>query len=343
MKRVTIRDVAEKAGYSITTVSMVLNNKPVSIPEKTRIKVWKTAEELKYRPNQLAVSMITKHSHVIGLIIPDNSNAFFAELSKEVELAAQREGYGVIYGNSNNDSKRDICYIRMFADRQVDGIIFARSSSQTQEDELRLLRVVKELSLPLVMIDRQIDNSDACAVLLDHFKGGYLAAKHLIRLGHTRIGAYTGPRSLQSSNERLTGYRFALEESGLPYDRSLVFEGNYTASGGEEALRYFLNQRASAVFCFNDLMALGLYREIAIAGLSVPDDISIIGFDNSFLSEIIHPALTTVEQPIAQMGRRAVSFLLRQIEGREIPPEQRRDIFEPKLVIRESVEEYGKD
>ena len=239
MYRVTIRDVAQRAGYSITTVSMVLNNKNVCIPPDTRQKVWAAVKELGYRPNQLAVSMVTKRSHVLGLIIPDNSNMFFAELSKAIERAARRVGYGLIYGNSSNDSKRDIQYIQMFADRQVDGIVFAKSASLAQEDDAKLLACMADCALPFVTVDRQIAGSDTCAVLLNHFKGGYLATRHLIGLGHTRIGAYTGPLDLLSSNERLAGYRSALEEAGIPYDEKLVFEGDYQYTGGVAALRHF--------------------------------------------------------------------------------------------------------
>lgn len=342
MNRVTIRDVAQLAGYSITTVSMVLNNKDVCIPSNTQKKVWDAARELGYRPNKLAVSMVTKRSHVLGLIIPDNSNLFFAELSKAIECAARRAGYGLIYGNSSNDLKHDIQYIQMFADQQVDGIVFTKSTSLAREDDEKLLDCMADCALPFVMVDRQIPGSDTCAVLLNHFKGGYLATRHLISLGHTRIGAYTGPRDLQSSNERLMGYRSALEEAGIPYDENLVFEGNYQYTGGEAALRHFLNQGVSAVFCFNDLMAFGLYRELPAAGLRVPQDLSIVGFDNIFLNDIVQPALTTVEQPIAAMGQSAVNFLIRLIEGEDIPPYSRRDIFEPKLIVRSSTAEYRK-
>lgn len=138
MNRVTIRDVAQLAGYSITTVSMVLNNKDVCIPSNTRKKVWDAARELGYRPNKLAVSMVTKRSHMLGLIIPDNSNLFFAELSKAIECAARRAGYGLIYGNSSNDLKHDIQYIQMFADQQVDGIVFTKSTSLAREDDEKL-------------------------------------------------------------------------------------------------------------------------------------------------------------------------------------------------------------
>lgn len=341
MARPTIRDVAQKAGYSIATVSLVLNHKNVSIPNSTREKIWAVVKELNYRPNQLAVSMVTKKSKVLGLIIPDNSNAFFADISKAIERAARHAGYGLIYGNSNNDSRRDLQYMRMFSDRQVDGIIFAKSTSVFEEDDEKSLQFMKNSVIPFVTIDRQVPGSEVRSVMLNHFKGGYLATRHLIQLGHRRIGAYTGPSDLQNSNERLEGYRSALAEAGIVFDPALIFEGDYQLGQEEAAFTHFLNQKVSAVFCFNDLMAFGLYREMRRAGLSIPDDLSIVGFDNIFFSDIIQPALTTIGQPITEMGKCVVETLLGIIEGDPSATSIRRhQVFEPKLLVRESTKQF---
>ena len=199
-KRATIRDVAERAGYSITAVSMVLHNKPVSIPQSTRAKIWAAAESLNYRPNQLAVSMITKRSQVLGLIIPDNSNLFFAELSKAIEMEAIGRGYGLLYGNTNNDPARDKEYIHMFVDRRVDGIIYSKSASFKLEDEKSSLKALQDSQLPFVTVDRRLSNTEGHSVLLNPFTGGYLATRHLPELGPKRIGCFTGPLNFFSSN-----------------------------------------------------------------------------------------------------------------------------------------------
>lgn len=334
--RTTIKDVAERCGYSIATVSLVLNNKKVSIPQTTRDKVWKAATELGYRPNQLAVSMITKKTNVLGLVIPDNSNIFFADISKAIEVAAHRAGYNLIYGNSDNNPQRDLEYLEMFVDRRVDGIIYAKSTALDFRNNKEVTRFFKERTTPIVAVDRVVEDSSICSVVLDHFRGGYLAANYLLASGHTRIGCFTGPHDLESSQERLAGCKRAFAEAGISFDSSLVYEGNYQAGSEEQALEYFLGKKVTAVFVFNDIMAYGLYREARRRNLSIPKDLSVVGFDDVFFSELIRPALTTVRQPVAEMGECAVETLVRLIRE-ETKPEQSSYVFTPELIVRDSV------
>ena len=261
--RATIRDVAKKAGYSISTVSLVLNNKNVSIPQSTRDKVLAAVRALDYRPNQLAVSMVTKKTNVIGLIIPDNSNMFFADLSKAIEVAARKAGYNLIYGNSSNDSGHDIEYMRMFTDRQVDGIIFAKSASICAEDDIRAMQFIRESKIPFVSVDRELRGNNIRSVLLDNRRGGYLATRHLLELGHRKIGCVTGPLDLMSSHERLEGYRDALAEYGVPYKEELIAEGDFQMAGSEKPVLQLLRYNVTAIFSFNDMMAYSIYQVMA--------------------------------------------------------------------------------
>lgn len=334
--RATIKDVAQKSGYSIATVSLVMNNKNVSIPQETRDKIWKAADELDYRPNQLAVSMITKKTNVLGLIIPDNSNLFFADLSKAIEVAARRAGYNLIYGNSNNNSKRDIEYLKMFVDRRVDGIIYAKSTALNCENDRDCIRFFQKTTTPIVAVDRVVEDGNVSSIVLDHFLGGYLAARHLLQSGHTRIGCYTGPHNLNSSQERLNGCKFAFSEFDVPFDDSLVYEGTYQIGNECSALAYFINKGATAIFAFNDIMAYGIYREARQANLSIPQDLSVIGFDDTFFSEIIQPSLTTVRQPVRQMGECVVETLLKLIQ-KGGDSKRHNYMFKPELIIRDSV------
>lgn len=333
--KATIKDVAKKSGYSIATVSLVMNNKNVSIPQETRDKILKVADELDYRPNQLAVSMITKKTNVLGLIIPDNSNLFFADLSKAIEIAARHAGYNLIYGNSNNNSNRDIEYMKMFVDRRVDGIIYAKSNTLDRENDKDCIHFIQRSTTPIVAVDRVVENSSVSSIVLDHFQGGYLAARHLLQLGHRRIGCYTGPHNLNSSQERLSGCKFAFSELDIPFDDSLVYEGTYQIGPEHSALAYFLNKGATAIFAFNDIMAYGIYREARRANLSIPKDLSVVGFDDTFFSEIIQPSLTTIRQPIRQMGKCVVETLLKVIQkGADV--EKHSYVFKPELISRES-------
>lgn len=278
--RATIRDVAKKAGYSISTVSLVLNNKNVSIPQSTRDKVLAAVKALDYRPNQLAVSMVTKKTNVIGLIIPDNSNMFFADLSKAIEVAAHKAGYNLIYGNSSNDSGHDIEYMRMFTDRQVDGIIFAKSASICAEDDIRAMQFIRESKIPFVSVDRELRGNNIRSVLLDNRRGGYLATRHLLELGHRKIGCVTGPLDLMSSHERLEGYRDALDEYGVPYKEELIAEGDFQMAGSEKPVLQLLRQNVTGIFSFNDMMAYSIYQVMARRSLRIPQDISLVGFDD---------------------------------------------------------------
>jgi len=330
-----MRDVAKKSGFSITTVSFVLNNKTVSIPQQTKDKIYEAVRELRYRPNQLAVSLTTKKTKVLGLIIPDNSNLFFAELSKAIEITAREEGYSLIYGNSNNNPKTDLEYMHVFTDHQVDGIIFTKSTSPPLEEDEESLAFISKSATPIIAVDRMIPGSNVPSVMLNHLKGGQLATRHLIESGHRRIGCFTGPLELASSMERLKGYRSALAEAGIEYDDTLLFEGNYQLGREEEALEYLLQRGVSAIFSFNDIMAFGLYREAQRRHLSIPRDISIVGFDDIPFCSILLPGLTTIRQPIADMGKCAVKVLLDRINGAEQPNENH--LFEPQLILRESV------
>lgn len=336
MKRVTIRDVAKASGFSITTASLVLNNKNVSIPQKTRDKVWDAAQTLGYRPNQLAVGMITKKTRILGLIIPDNSNLFFAELSKSIEETAWERGYNLIYGNSGNTPERDVYYLEMFLDRQVDGIIYAQSAYEGRDNIAKINQFLNQIHIPLVTVDRQVEQDSIPTVALDHFKGGYLATSHLVELGHRRIACFTGPSGLPSSDQRLDGYRSALLDAGIQLDESLHFEGKYRLGREYDALAHFLAKGVTAVFVFNDLMAIGLYREAWSAGISIPNDLSIVGFDNIPFSDMIQPGLSTISQPIREIGKCSVNVLLKLIEEDSKDFILSKYIFEPKLVVRQS-------
>ncbi len=334
MGRPTIRDVAKLAGCSTAAVSLVMNNKDASISQTTRTRILDAVNELGYRPNQIAVSMITGRSRVIGLIIPDNSNSFFSSLSKSIELAANEAGYGLIYGNTNNNPKNDISYLRMFTDRQTDGIIFTGASSQSGRENKECAAFVQKTSIPLVAVDRAVPGIHS--ILLDHFRGGYIATKHLISLGHTKIGCYTGPHNLASSRERLKGYQFALESANIKYDKSLVFEGDYELGLEKEAFTYLMQKGVTAIFAFNDLMAIGLYREVYRSGMKIPKDLSIVGFDDISFSDLLSPPLTTVHQPVEDIGKCSVRILLDMIEGREPLHTEQQYQFEPVLTVRNS-------
>lgn len=310
MKRTTIKDVAKLAGVSTATVSLVLNEKPVPISAATRSAVLEAAKTLHYRPNQLAVGLVTNKSNSIGLIIPDNANPFFASLSNYIEKEANQNGFSVILGNTNNDPKITRDYLRIFADHQVDGIILAQADFATAEESEKCMNLIHELRTPVVLVDRVYKDSNIDCVLVDQIMAGYLATHHLLELGHRRIGCASGPLGLGNCANRLIGYKKALEEFNVPFDSTLIFEDNLNIECGIRALPSLLGRNVTAIFAFNDLIAYGIYKESRNYNLNIPADLSVVGLDDIFLSDIIQPPLTTVAQPIAETADIVVQKLL---------------------------------
>lgn len=312
--RVTIKDVAKLANVSPSTISLILNNKPVPISQKTREKVLKIAKQLNYRPNQLAVGLVTSKTNSIGLIIPDNSNPFFASLSNCIEKNANSNGYSVILGNSNNDAKAVINYLQIFTDHQVDGIVLAQTDFSDPEETTKCNNMIHELKIPIVLVDRVSEDSHVNSVMVDQIAAGYLATKHLLELGHRRIGCAAGSFALLNCKNRLIGYKKALAEYNVPFDSGLLYEEALNIECGIHSLPYLLGKNVTAVFAFNDLIAYGIYKELRNYNLHIPDDLSVVGIDDIFLSNIIQPPLTTVAQPIEESARLVVEHLVELIK-----------------------------
>lgn len=334
--RVTIKDVATRAGVSTATVSLVLNNRPVAISQQTKDAVMTAAKELNYRPNQLAVSLVTRKSNVLGLIIPDNSNIYYAQLSKYIEAAANAAGYSLIYGNTNDSGRMDLHYLKLFTDQCVDGIIYAQSADATEQERQECIDYIHSMRIPIVCIDRPVPNLSIPSVVLDNVTGGYLATRHLLESGHRVIGCCVGPKELESSRQRLAGYCKALEEYGVPFEERLIYEGNYSMQSGQEALPYLLGQNITGIFAFNDMMAFGIYKALHSYALSAPQDISIVGFDDIFFAEIVQPPLTTIAQPVPEMANAVVDKLLKMIQNPTVPADTEPQKFLPVLKVRGS-------
>lgn len=335
--RVTIRDIAEETGLSVTTISLVLNKKGDKIPEKTKQLVMDTVKKMNYRPNQVAVGLLKKRTNTLGLVISDIRNIFFSTLAKGVEDECRKNNWNVILCNTNDKHEGDMEYIRMLSDKGVDGIVYGMAAETDDEMMKECQALLKETHLPVLMIDRFIKSKECHAIVVEHKKGGYIATKHLLDLGHTRIACVTGPSNLLDSCERLEGYRMALEEAGIEYDPDIIYEGNYNYDGGIEAVKHLKDKDVTAIFAFNDMTAFGVYRQLTAYGLNVPEDISLVGYDNVMLSEILAIPLTTIKQPIYEMGVKAAQMLIKNIESGESLPDMIK--YEPELILRKSTQE----
>lgn len=329
---VTIYDIAKAAKVSITTVSKIMNNKSLDISEKTRQKVLKTMQEMDYKPSNVARSLVTKRTNVIGLLVPDISNPYFSEIARGVEDAAHRLGFNVIFCNTDEDQEKETEYIQILTKHEVDGLVFV----PTAESPLASTQKIVATQKPYVILDRIYDHcgENTRQVYSDNVCGGYLAAKYLAEKGHRRIGCITGSIRNKSSQDRLSGYKQALEEAAIAFDSSLVYEGNYRYDSGVSGGEYLLRQRVTAIFAENDMMASGVYAALAERDIHIPQDISIVGYDDITLSKMLSPQLTTILQPKLEMGRAAAEMLIHAIKEEEYNPLAE---FEPKLIERKSV------
>ncbi|OLS02668.1 LacI family DNA-binding transcriptional regulator [Tissierella creatinophila] len=341
----TIKDIAAKTNLSISTVSIVLNNRASRIPKSTRDIVINAAKELNYRPNQLAVGLVTKRTKTLGLIVPDIRNNFFSSLAKGIEDEARNNGWTVLLCNSNDSHKRDLEYIKMLEGKGVDGILYSMSSDSNLKNFKEKYSLIKNFDIKFLMIDRYLDFPATFpkinVVSLDHFKGGYLAAKHLIDLGHKKIACVTGPQYLSESNDRLRGYKQALDDGSIEYDEELIVEGNYHIESGVSAVNKLIEKDFTAIFAFNDMMAYGVLKGLKTYNLSIPHDISVIGYDDIYLSEILEVPLTTIHQPIEVMGRGAAKHFINIIDSKEefldnLP------LYSPELIVRKSTSKPNK-
>ena len=312
----TIYDVAKAAGVSIATVSHVLNDTRF-VSEETRTKVLAAIQQLNYRPNSLARAMVRQETRTIGLIVPDNTNPFFAEMARGIENHGFAAGYSVLLCNSDRSAAKELAYLDMLISKRVDGVIYMTSDTVKEH-----LQPLQEQHIPVVTFDRQYDNTDT--ILLDNFQGGYDATEHLIGLGHTRIACISGPDSGTRSNDRVLGYQAALTDAGLPVDPTLILPSDWTFQSGHEQAQTLLDMAAppTAIFACNDTIAIGAIAAVLECGLTVPGDLSIVGYDNITLSAFSVPPLTTMATPMLSIGQRLCQLLLDRINGQLPPPPQ---------------------
>jgi LacI family transcriptional regulator len=324
-----MRDVARRAGVSVSTVSHVVNNSR-TVSETYRRRVMTAMEELGYRPNALARNLRRQRTSTIGMIVPDSANPFFAEVARAIEDASFEQNYSVILCNSEGNLDKQRAYTDVLIEHRVAGIVFVAAGVSTElVNDLRLREV------PTVVVDREVPGVAVDTVLTNHAQGGRLATEHLIELGHRRIGCISGGSELSPSADRLTGYRQALARHSLPYDPALTTRGDFQFEGGyRAAMRLLKPPLPTAIFACNDLMAVGCMSAAIELDLSIPRDLSVVGFDDIRLASFTNPPLTTVVQPKYEIGVLAVEMLLRRMDEPEAPPQLQR--LDTHLQVRQS-------
>jgi LacI family transcriptional regulator len=333
----TIRTVADLAGVSTATVSHVINDtRAVSAP--TAARVLDAMAQLHYHPDVVARSLRRRETLTLGLLVPCVEIPFFAVVARDVEAAANEAGYSVILCNSGWSLDRERQYIHNLLARRVDGLLCI-SMDMTAEHIAPLLR----RNTPVVLFDEgTMRGIELDAVEIDNFQGAYDAVAHLVALGHRRIGCIAGRGASPLNDARIRGYQQALDGAGIPFDVSLLRSGDYSAESGLEHGRALLDAPLppTAVFAFNDLMAMGVMRAAHERGLRIPADLAVIGFDGLPLTAFTSPPLSTIEQPVAAMSAAAIAMLLDRIRG-TAPSEPRVKTFQATLVARASTVGYA--
>jgi len=330
----TLSDVAQAAGVSSTAVSRYLNNR-IALPLATRQRIDAAIARLNYRPNLMAKRLSTGRTEAICLVTPEIANPFFSGLAAAIEAEAKRHGYAVYMSATQGDQSREIEAIQRLQDQHVDGLIMM--TNQPDDGTLAELLIHQK---NVVLLDEDIPGVSMPRVFVENEQGAYLATRHLIDAGHRDIAVVGGPPELMSGKERLAGFRRAMQESRLAVHPDWMLLGDYSREHGVAVARQLLGgmHRPSAILAGSDYIAVGILQGAQHAGLRVPTDLSLVGFDDMPFADMVDPPLTTVRQPIAEMGRIAFEQLLALINGTATTALTRLPV---QLVIRQSVRNLG--
>ena len=327
---VTLKDIAEIGGVSESTVSRVLNGIPRA-SEKTSKRILEVARSLKYTPNEVARSLAKQKTHIIGLIISDIYNPYFAAVTGGIEEIAGRDGFNLIIATTGGREAEELKYITILKEKRVDGIIFM-SGRMPEICE----KTLSETLIPTVVVARKVKGI-LPSIHIDNVTESYKAVEYLIKLGHRKIAMISGNLAdIESGYNRWLGYKKALTAYHLPYREELVREGDFRMNSGKIAMRKLLElaEVPTAVFAASDAMGVGAIKVVKEAGLRIPADISIMGFDNNIISLACDPELTTIAQPAQDLGRNAMELLYKVIKGERL---ETRTVYLPcQLIIRES-------
>lgn len=334
--KVKMKDIAELAGVSPATVSLVLNNKPSRISLSTQEHIRSIAREMAIK-NGMCTMADGSGIKTIGFVLPDSRNYFFNMLADGLNHYISSQGYTVFQCCSLNNSEKCIKAVEDLIIKNTDGIIVVPPYKiNDNQDNISLRKCVEKSPVPIVLLDQAVFNLFTDFVTADNKQGGYLATKHLLDLGHKKIGCILGPKQNYTARKRLEGYKRALAESEIPYDEKLVQNSEYDMKSGEAAAEILIKEGVSAIFATNDLLAAGVYKYTEKNNIKIPDQISVVGYDNTIICDLLSAKLTSVEQSADSMGAKAGEVVLGRIEGTSEEEAPRNYYFSPLLVERES-------
>ncbi len=331
--------ISEYLNISVSTVSRALNGQSdkYRISKKTTERILKAAEELNYKPNQLARGLRMKRTHTVGVIIPDITNPFFSEIVRSVENAARRDSVSILISDSNNQTDLEKTAVQTFAARKIDGLIISTIGKESAH-----ISEADQSSIPIVLIDRYLEGVNLPFVGTDNVNGSKEATEHLISYGHKKIGFIQGLKDSSVNKDRVRGYKNALKEAGIDVDESLIVGDNFREQSGYLSTKLLLNKHRdiTAFFAASNPIALGAIKAIQEEHLKIPDDVSIVAFDDQTYCNYFSPPLTSVAQQTVDIGALAYGLLAESVDGAEI--DRSKNIKLPtKLIIRNSVRNVG--
>ena len=327
----TIRDVARRAGVSTMTVSRVINSSGYSSQE-TRARVERAVTELGYVPNVLARHLRSKRTRTVALVLSDLTNPFFTTIARGVEDVAAAHDFALMFCNTDESEPEEIDYLRMLIQRQIDGVLLVPASNSGAS-----LRLLRSHRVPVVVLDRRVQSPLVDEVRSDSEAGAYQLVRHLTDLGHRRIGMLSGGRNISTAADRVSGYRRALTDAGIPFDEGLIRYEGFGVDGGLRMARQLLDAspRPTAFFAANNFIAFGAIRALREANLRVPDDMSLVAFDDLPEDWLVDPFLTVVQQRAYEMGKQAAELMLERLAG-DGRPKRRSIILPVDFVVRRS-------
>lgn len=320
------KDIARATGMSTTSVSLVLNGRPNKLSKESREQILRMAADMDYKPER-AKRLFSRNADCIGIIVPRISNYFFAEIVQGASDCVQSRGWRLLLVTNDGSPEKDKAAIKMMKDFRVAAILLTSSEDSPAS-------MFEGLTCPVIQVDRHSPALHFSSVVLNNKKGGFIAVKHLLDLGHRKIACITGSQKLVSARERLEGYYWAFREQGLTPPAFGVFEGDYLYESGYALADKIIAGGFTAVVCGNDIMAFGLSKRCRETGVSIPDSLSVVGFDNLVYSELLDPPLTTVSQSSYAIGSQACQRAFFEIENPNVSKQT--ILFEPELIVRKS-------
>lgn len=333
--KITIGDIAKKLNITAATVSRALSNHP-GISEKTKKRVRETAHKMNYKRNGIASSLRSGKSKVIGVIIPSAEINFFGSVVHGIESIANTNGYNILIYQSNEQRDYEVKGIETFLSARVDGILVSIAKNTVDYSHFT---DVKKRGIPIIFFDRANDDLGIPSVVVDDYKGAFMATEHLIRRGYKRIAHIKGPQHIKTFNDRLKGYLAAIQSNKLEADAGLIYAGDVSIESGKQAVHHFLSMAnpPDAVFTVEDFTALGVIKELKDRNIKIPQEFGVIGFANELFGEHITPSLSTMDQQTVLMGKESCKLLLELIQaGHTKQPTRNKVIIEPIAKYRDS-------